>query len=262
MTHNHLPQNPLETQALDPVDPQPSSPKDDTPKKNSNMRSRWKKRSRGQTQAPAAAAPTFGLVEQPLASPKPRTPLEPLETTLETQSSERLETHNSERTQSSERLDAPASPEASPETSRKAPERPTSTAQARRPKAREGQGESPRRPSRNFESNPHKLQPARSSFSKPLPRKEQTLKESAKSSIDYEPSRTNLHKKQSLEDAILKSQEASLWGKIKHWLAGLFSSTTVEKQEHRPATRHSHRPFERHKRPYYGRSRHRSRKES
>ncbi len=237
MTHNDLPQDPTVTPE---TDLQPS--KADKPKKNSNMRSRWKKSSHGQSKTPSASSPTFGIVEQPAVSPKAERKTENTETKAVEPSEKPSRTHET----AEKDVEAPSAPQKTP-----------------RPRMREEHTETPRRFSRTAENNPQKPYTTRSSFNRPPLRREQAPKTHTKNNMDYEPSRASFQKKQSLDEAILKSQETSLWAKIKQFFIGLFSNEKVEaKKEPRPtSSRYGQRSFPGNKKPYYSRNYSRGRKE-
>ncbi len=240
MTHNDLPQDPTAGPVTQQTDLQHSIT--EKPRKSSNMRSRWKKSSHGQSKTPDASNPTFGIVEQPIAPPKPEKKVEKTE---------------------AKTPEVAAKAPIEQETVTKAIEEPSAPQKSLRPRTREEQTEAPRRFPKPTDNNQQKPYPTRPSFNRPPLRREQEPRTSTKSSMDYEPSRASLQKKQSLEEAILKSQETSLWAKIKQFFTGFFSSEKTEtKQESRSSSsRHSQRPFQRYKRPYYSKNPSRGRKE-
>jgi hypothetical protein len=250
MTHNHPPQDPTETKTSIQIDLEPSTTT--TPKKNSNMRSRWKQSSRGQSKTPSTSSPSFGIVEQPLASPKPES---------QTKKPEIVERPEPKLVKTTGDAPAPQASVAKPteEPLEKSP------GPSPRLRAREEGSEAPRRFPRSSESTQHRPHSGRQSFNRPPLRKEQSPKDTLKSNMDYEPSRASAQKKQSLEDAILKTQEPSFWNKIKQFFAGLFSKKKPEIKPRGPrptSPRNAHRPYQRNRNPYYSRNPSRGRKES
>lgn len=202
------------------------------PKKNSNMRSRWKKSRHSQDKTPLIhTASSFGLVEQaPVA-----------------------------------KADAPAdltsdSPAAAPEPKaikdpipKKVLEKAPQEA-PKPPRAETSDARGPRRPSRNEHAS-DRSPSSRQSFAKRPLNKDYAPREAAKTSMDYEPSRSSLEKKKSLDDAILKSQETSFFGAIKKFFSRLFSGEPEAKAVQKSRPQYGRKNYYNNRKPYYSRNR-------
>lgn len=217
--------------------------KTDTPKKNSNMRSRWKKSRHSQDKTPLIhTASSFGVVEQ---APAPK-----------------AESH------SEKVIDIkPKTAEAKPvkELSPKKPLEKTSEKALEdtpRPSRDESlEAKAPKRLSRN-DSSVEKPYPGRQSFPKRPLNKDYAPREGIKSSMEYEPSRSSLQKKKSLDDAIMKSQEASFFEKIKKFFSRLFSGEAEAKPAQKPRPNYGRKNYyNNNRKPYYSKNRN-SRKDS
>lgn len=249
MNKENLPKDNMEAEL--PKSETLKASKTDTPKKNSNMRSRWKKSRHSQDKTPLIhTASSFGVVEQapaPKAEGHSEKVIEPKPKTAEVKPVKELSPKKPlEKTSEKTLEDTP---------------RPSRDEAARPSRDESPETKAPKRLGRN-DISPEKPYPSRQSFPKRPLNKDYAPREGIKSSMDYEPSRSSLQKKKSLDDAIMKSQEASLFEKIKKFFSRLFSGETEAKPVQKPRPNYGRKNYyNNNRKPYYSKNRN-SRKES